>query len=90
MDKEAVEFLDSAYGEPREHLPVWKTYCNKCPSRYAKTHGINDPEAEMIRNSGFEIRRRMLFVCAWRQKKTCKGIYEKLISDFESSAQEGK
>lgn len=51
---------------------IYSKACPRCPSM----HG-DDPESADMRTWPRDLQLGMLFVCAWRQKKLCKGYCDK-------------
>ena len=56
---------------------IWKTPCKHCPSAYSPP----DPEAldfEKAVKTGELSAKEVVFACAWRPQKLCRGICDKL------------
>lgn len=51
---------------------IYAKPCPKCPSMYG-----DDPESADIRTWDRDLQLGLLFVCAWRQRKLCKGLCDK-------------
>lgn len=55
---------------------IWKNPCKKCPS----AHYPPDPEAldmDQFYKNGEITLRQLIFPCAWRPQKFCKGICDR-------------
>ncbi len=61
---------------PNRRKEIHKGCCKHCPSNNNAKEGIIDPESEDIKSSFPKetIAKEILFVCAWRPNKLCKGI----------------
>lgn len=69
---------------PDRHKQIHKVCCEKCPSDYCTKNGIIDPEDEEYKGVPKEIlAKEMLFVCAWRPSKLCKGLCDNHRIDQE-------
>lgn len=75
--------LDRKY--PDRHKQIHKGCCKNCPSDIDNKKGIEDPESRDIKEnySKEQIAREMLFVCAWRNSKLCKGLCDYMGIDQE-------
>ncbi len=65
-----------------EKHEIYSKPCPKCPSNRLLSDGTyeTDPESQDILNfcaSGLISEEDALFVCAWRRKKICKGLWDR-------------
>lgn len=66
--------MDRLY--PDRRRVIHKVPCKNCPSAIGMNRGEEDPESKEIKE-GFSkgmIVNEVLFVCAWRPSKLCKGL----------------
>jgi hypothetical protein len=69
-----VDQFEKIYGKnPALGKPVHKHYCKRCPSHPSKPL---DEEAKDFARLPIELRRLVIFPCAWRPEKICRGIHE--------------
>lgn len=60
---------------PNRHKEVHKDNCDHCPSKYGQDNGIVDFETEDYKGCPKDfLMKEVVFVCAWRPNKLCKGI----------------
>lgn len=69
---------------PNRHKEIHKVCCKQCPSDHNTKNGIIDPEDEEYRGAPKEyLAKEILFVCAWRPSKLCKGLCDNHEIDQE-------
>lgn len=80
---EAIAEEDRKY--PNRHRVIHKECCKRCPSDYARRHGIEDGESKDLKDgmTKEQLAKEVVFVCAWRTSKLCKGICDYFEIDQE-------
>jgi hypothetical protein len=61
---------------PNRHKEIHSECCKNCPSDISTKKGVEDIEAKDIKENYSKefIAKELLFVCAWRRNKLCKGL----------------
>lgn len=71
--REYLNELDKKY--PNRRKEIHKQCCKKCPTENIYKNGGQDCEIEDLRGLSKEVlAKEIVFVCAWRNSKLCKGI----------------
>lgn len=75
FEEHIQEELDRDKMYPNRHKEIHKVCCKKCPSKYCSDNGIVDLEDEEYKGAPKEfLMKEVLFLCAWRPSKLCKGL----------------
>lgn len=70
---EYLDELDKKY--PDRHKFIHQECCKNCPSNNDLKASVFDPETEDFKKCSKEfLAKEVIFVCAWRPSKLCKGI----------------